>query len=159
MIVSNCVFDGISSWGVILYFTNSCTVENSYSRMGLGGAHFSIFGKGENIKFNNNTIIGGNFGLHTIHDHFAKVEVRNNSFHTSRGTDYVMAFEIIEHLYYPDKVLQKIASHLKPGGVLIGSIPNGFSLINRIKLFFAIDQPVPGSFELPLLSHYNGCKK
>ena len=50
--------------------------------------------------------------------------------------DVVVAAEIIEHLYYPEIVLKKIQEVLKPGGILLGTVPNAFSLKTRIKLFF-----------------------
>lgn len=57
--------------------------------------------------------------------------------------DIVMAFEIIEHLYFPEKVLEKIKVHLKNDGYLIGSVPNAFSWMNRILLFFGIKKGTP----------------
>lgn len=47
--------------------------------------------------------------------------------------DAVVAAEVIEHLYYPDVVLGKIATVLKPGGVLLGTVPNAFSLMHRLR--------------------------
>lgn len=47
--------------------------------------------------------------------------------------DAVVAAEVVEHLYYPDTVFGKIASALKPGGVLLGTVPNAFSLMNRAR--------------------------
>lgn len=49
--------------------------------------------------------------------------------------DAVVAGEVIEHLYFPDVVLGNIAAVLKPDGMLVGSVPNAFSLRNRIRLF------------------------
>lgn len=49
--------------------------------------------------------------------------------------DIVWAFEIVEHLYYPDVVVEKVHKSLKPHGVFVGSVPNGFSLPNRVRLF------------------------
>lgn len=48
--------------------------------------------------------------------------------------DVVVAAEIIEHLYYPETVLEKIAKVLKDNGTLVGSIPHAFSLQARIRL-------------------------
>lgn len=48
--------------------------------------------------------------------------------------DVVVAAEVLEHLYYPDQVLQKIYNVLKPGGQLLGSVPHAFSLPNRGRL-------------------------
>jgi len=47
--------------------------------------------------------------------------------------DVVVAGEILEHLYFPEKVLKKVKKHLVPGGMFLGSIPNAFSLKNRLR--------------------------
>lgn len=57
--------------------------------------------------------------------------------------DVVVAAEVIEHLYYPDHVLEKIKDVLKPGGFLVGSVPHAFSLQNRVKLFFGNKNGTP----------------
>ncbi len=57
--------------------------------------------------------------------------------------DVVVISEVMEHLYYPDQVIQKILSVLKPGGWLIGSVPNAFNLKNRFRLFFGQIQNTP----------------
>lgn len=57
--------------------------------------------------------------------------------------DVVVASEIIEHLYYPEQVLVKIKTVLKPGGLLIGSVPNAFNLKNRARLLAARPQFTP----------------
>ncbi len=48
--------------------------------------------------------------------------------------DFVVAGEVLEHLYFPEKVIERAARVLKPDGVLLGSVPNAFSLINRLRL-------------------------
>lgn len=48
--------------------------------------------------------------------------------------DVVVAGEVIEHLYFPELVLEKITAALKDDGVLLGSVPNAFSLQNRVRL-------------------------
>ncbi|TSC96876.1 MAG: methyltransferase type 11 [Parcubacteria group bacterium Athens0714_26] len=50
--------------------------------------------------------------------------------------DAVVAAEVLEHLYFPEVVLEKIFGVLKQGGILVGSVPNAFSLKNRIRLFW-----------------------
>lgn len=57
--------------------------------------------------------------------------------------DMVVACEVLEHLYYPDVVLEKIERVLKPGGLLVGTIPHAFSLQSRIKLLFGIKKGTP----------------
>jgi len=47
--------------------------------------------------------------------------------------DTVVAAEILEHLYYPSIVIEKVARVLKPGGIFTGTVPNAFSLINRFR--------------------------
>ncbi len=47
--------------------------------------------------------------------------------------DVVVAGEVLEHLYNPDSVTRKISSHLNSGGKLVGSVPNAFSLKNRLR--------------------------
>ncbi|MDO8424093.1 MAG: class I SAM-dependent methyltransferase [bacterium] len=47
--------------------------------------------------------------------------------------DVVVAGEVLEHLYYPDKVAAKVVKHLVPGGMFVGSVPNAFSLKNRLR--------------------------
>ncbi|OGS22895.1 MAG: hypothetical protein A2252_07400 [Elusimicrobia bacterium RIFOXYA2_FULL_39_19] len=47
--------------------------------------------------------------------------------------DVVVASEIIEHLFSPEKTLEKVMKVLKRNGLFIGSVPNSFRLKNRIK--------------------------
>lgn len=61
----------------------------------------------------------------------------------SNAYDVVVAGEVIEHLYFPEKVVEKIAVALKPGGMLLGSVPNAFSLQNRVRLLRARKRSTP----------------
>lgn len=54
--------------------------------------------------------------------------------------DAVAASEVLEHLYRPHEIIERIFKTIKPGGLFIGSVPNAFSLINRIRLFMARPQ-------------------
>lgn len=51
--------------------------------------------------------------------------------------DTVLATEVIEHIYYPDRTLSRIVSVLNSDGMFIGSVPNAFNIKNRIRLLFA----------------------
>jgi 2-polyprenyl-3-methyl-5-hydroxy-6-metoxy-1,4-benzoquinol methylase len=57
--------------------------------------------------------------------------------------DGVVACEVIEHLYYPEVVLEKIYSALRPGGTVVGSIPHAFNIQTRLKLLFGIKTLTP----------------
>jgi SAM-dependent methyltransferase len=47
--------------------------------------------------------------------------------------DAVVAGELFEHLQFPDAVVAEIARVLRPGGVLVGSVPNAFRLQGRLR--------------------------
>ena len=57
--------------------------------------------------------------------------------------DAVVACEVIEHIYYPDVVFGKIYDALKPGGVVVGSIPHAFNFQTRIKFLFGTKKLSP----------------
>lgn len=59
--------------------------------------------------------------------------------------DVVVAGEFLEHVYYPEKVMEKVFHTLNQGGVFVGSVPNAFSLKNRLKYLFAIKKYTPMS--------------
>jgi len=44
--------------------------------------------------------------------------------------DTIVAGEVIEHLSNPGKFLERARAHLKPGGLLLLTTPNPFSLLN-----------------------------
>ena len=66
-------------------------------------------------------------------------EINENNF------DVVVAGEVLEHLFYPDEIIDKLVKHLKNEGVFIGSVPNAFSLKNRFKYLFGIKKGTPMS--------------
>ena len=47
--------------------------------------------------------------------------------------DAVVAGELLEHLRFPDEVVGEIRRVLRPGGVLVGSVPNAFRLQSRLR--------------------------
>jgi 2-polyprenyl-3-methyl-5-hydroxy-6-metoxy-1,4-benzoquinol methylase len=51
--------------------------------------------------------------------------------------DAIVASEVLEHLYHPEEIIKKISRTLKSGGIFMGSVPNAFSLANRVRLFLA----------------------
>lgn len=45
----------------------------------------------------------------------------------------IVCSEVLEHVYYPERMMKKIRAHLEPGGVFIGSVPNAFFLKHRLR--------------------------
>lgn len=52
--------------------------------------------------------------------------------------DVIIFPAVLEHLRYPQKVLDTLLSHLKPGGKVIISLPNIAHFSMRIRLFFGM---------------------
>ena len=46
--------------------------------------------------------------------------------------DAVVAGELFEHLQFPDTLVAEIRRVLRPGGVVVGSVPNAFRLQSRL---------------------------
>jgi 2-polyprenyl-6-hydroxyphenyl methylase/3-demethylubiquinone-9 3-methyltransferase len=59
--------------------------------------------------------------------------------------DAVVALEVIEHVAHPDQFMAKLATLLRPGGVLVMSTPNGGYFLNTLPRFS--DHPDPSVFE------------
>jgi SAM-dependent methyltransferase len=47
--------------------------------------------------------------------------------------DAVVAGELLEHLRFPDALVVEARRVLRPGGVLVGSVPNAFRLQSRLR--------------------------
>jgi SAM-dependent methyltransferase len=47
--------------------------------------------------------------------------------------DAVVAGELLEHLRFPDALAAEVRRVLRPGGVLVGSVPNAFRLQSRLR--------------------------
>ncbi len=47
--------------------------------------------------------------------------------------DAVVAGELFEHLQFPDALVSEIRRVLRPGGLLIGSVPNAFRIQSRLR--------------------------
>jgi SAM-dependent methyltransferase len=48
--------------------------------------------------------------------------------------DVVVAGELLEHLPYPESLLQEVSRVLVPRGLFVGSVPNAFRLKNRLRV-------------------------
>jgi 2-polyprenyl-3-methyl-5-hydroxy-6-metoxy-1,4-benzoquinol methylase len=57
--------------------------------------------------------------------------------------DVVVAAEVLEHLFHPAAVLDRIASLLRSDGMLVGSVPNAFSLKCRLRYLMAKKRGTP----------------
>ena len=53
--------------------------------------------------------------------------------------DAVVAGELLEHLQFPDALVDEIRRVLRPGGVLVGSVPNAFRIQSRLR--FLLGRP------------------
>ena len=52
---------------------------------------------------------------------------------SGQSFDVVVAGEVLEHVYYPERIAGEVSRLLSAGGIFIGSVPNAFSLINRLR--------------------------
>ena len=60
-----------------------------------------------------------------------------------RKFDVIVAGEVMEHLYFPHRVSEKVVKHLAPGGKFVGSVPNAFTLKHRIRFLFGSKKNTP----------------
>jgi 2-polyprenyl-3-methyl-5-hydroxy-6-metoxy-1,4-benzoquinol methylase len=60
-----------------------------------------------------------------------------------RQFDVIVCSEVLEHVYFPKAVVERIAAHLRPGGVFLGSVPNAFFLKHRIRYLFGKRKHTP----------------
>lgn len=67
-------------------------------------------------------------------DHPDKIELIDSTLidHKSKNYDLVLAFDVIEHLIEPEKVLNEIISKLRKGGFIFVTVPNKRSLFERV---------------------------
>lgn len=75
------------------------------------------------------------YAVQAIQPHFGeRVRVGNVELHPLPLNQYdvVVVFNILEHLRQPQKVVERIAASLKPGGVMIGSVPNNQGLVGGL---------------------------
>ncbi len=68
--------------------------------------------------------------------------------------DAIIMSEVLEHLFFPEKKVAQIATLLKPDGVFVGTVPNGFSLLNRVR--YLCNQPEKTSMAEPThITHFS----
>lgn len=68
--------------------------------------------------------------------------------------DVVVAGELLEHLYQPEKVIAKAVKVLKTGGLMLVSVPNAYIVSARIR--FLLGQEIPAHYDpthINLFSH------
>jgi 2-polyprenyl-3-methyl-5-hydroxy-6-metoxy-1,4-benzoquinol methylase len=72
------------------------------------------------------------YAIESIRPHFGeRVKVHNVELHPlpKEQYDVVVAYNILEHLRHPQKVVERIFNSLKTGGLMIGSVPNNQRLV------------------------------
>ena len=108
------------------------------------GALTQFFSEGNNVlgvDIDKKSLIKAKekLGIETIHmdlnDDWSVLE--------NRKFDIIFAGEVLEHVYYPRDMIKKIKEHLNDGGIFIGSVPNAFSLKNRIRYLFGQKRNTP----------------
>lgn len=57
--------------------------------------------------------------------------------------DVVVAAEVLEHLYYPEKITEKAAYVLDDEGIFVGSVPFAYSVQSKIRYLFGIKRHTP----------------
>lgn len=75
------------------------------------------------------------YAIRKIARHFGnRVRVSNIERHSLPAARYdaIAVFNLLEHLHAPEKSIKRLNSALKPGGVLIGSMPNNSGLVGGL---------------------------
>ncbi len=57
------------------------------------------------------------------YDDFFEANLEDPDFALPRDYDVAILLHILEHLFEPEKALEKVARHIRPGGALIGGFP------------------------------------
>lgn len=100
---------------------------------------------------NNNNVLGVDIDEHALQIARESLGIEviavdlNGDWGELRGDkfDVAVAGEVLEHLYFPDRIIEKVAKHLNSSGIFVGSVPNAFSLKNRIRFLFGIKKHTP----------------
>jgi len=86
---------------------------------------------GVDIDENALKICKQNLGIHTCLQNLnEQLQFADNSF------DVVVLSEVLEHLPYPEIPLKEIKRVIKGNGILVGSVPNGTRIKNRLRFLF-----------------------
>ncbi|MCC6405323.1 MAG: class I SAM-dependent methyltransferase [Candidatus Yanofskybacteria bacterium] len=88
-----------------------------------------------------NEVVGADVDSHALASAAATLNIQTVQFDFNApewplepaSFDVVLVAEVLEHLFFPDRVLRRIERLLKPGGMLVGSVPNAFSLKCRLR--------------------------
>ncbi len=104
------------------------------------GCGSGLFGKVLSEKFKQNKIKMVDIDDYRVHEKqkpfyqvdlsFEKLPFADNSF------EVVTSFQLIEHLENPFNHLREVDRVLKPGGLFIISMPNGWNFYSRLKFLF-----------------------
>lgn len=79
-----------------------------------------------------------NVGITTVHADL------NAVWSFESGTyDVVVACEFLEHIYFPEVVIEKVKKVLKPNGLFVGTIPHAYSVQSRIKFLLGMKKGTP----------------
>jgi cyclopropane fatty-acyl-phospholipid synthase-like methyltransferase len=65
-----------------------------------------------------------------------QLDFADESWNIQDSFDACVSLEVIEHLVYPRHFVNRIAAHLKPGGVFFLSTPNAFNIRRRVDYVF-----------------------
>ena len=52
--------------------------------------------------------------------------------------DFVLCLEVLQQLYDPSKLLNKLKSSLAPNGEMLVSLPNEFHIVSRLRILFGL---------------------
>jgi 2-polyprenyl-3-methyl-5-hydroxy-6-metoxy-1,4-benzoquinol methylase len=62
---------------------------------------------------------------------------------SDRSFDVVVAGEVLEHVFFPARFVERAARVLRPGGIFLGSIPHAFCMQNRIRILLGAKTNTP----------------
>lgn len=97
---------------------------------------------GKILKDNGNYVVGIDVSSKDIYRakkvlNEARVgDVENDNLGKPNTHDFIIASEVVEHLFDPEKTLKKLVLTLKPAGKILLTTPNILHLYNRLKFFF-----------------------